>query len=646
MSKVQRSAESEPTRQNEYPWRAVVEGVAAETGERFFAALVRNLCEALGVAGSWVTEYLPETNRLRALAFWFDGEYIADYEYDIAGTPCEPVICSEDLIHIPDRVIELFPDDPDLAPLNAVSYMGQRITELDGTILGHLAVLDNKRLPEEFQTEALFRVFAARAGAELRRLRAEAAVRDREEKLRRLFDSAMDGIVEIDSGLRITMMNSAAAKLFACKPGEIEGEDLARFLTEASMKTMGKLVDQLGDSAGSSCWIPSGLRAKTCSGREFPAEATLSRSEGKRRPHYTLILRNVDERQEAERRIAALESETEALREELRQLQGSGEILGDSDAIRKVLAEIAEVAPTEATVLISGETGTGKELVAQAIHGASARREGSFVAVNCAAIPANLIESELFGHEKGAFTGATAKRRGRFALADGGTLFLDEIGELSPELQIKLLRVLQEREFVPVGGSLTVKVDVRVLAATHRNLARELKEGGFREDLFYRLNVFPLHLPPLRERGDDVVLLAESFAKLYASRLDRPISPLDRGQKDRLKAYDWPGNVRELQNVIERAVITSTDGRLNLVRALPEVVAGTNDLENLGAEVTGVAEGRVRTAAEIVELEGANIVRALELTNGKVSGNGGAAELLGMKPSTLSSRIRALGLKP
>jgi PAS domain S-box-containing protein len=623
------------------PWEKVVEGVAAETGERFFAALVKALSEALGVAGAWVTEFLPESNRLRALAFWFDGDFVADYEYVVEGTPCEPVICTEDVVHFGDRVVELFPSDPDLAPLNAVSYMGQRLTDQDGTILGHLAVLDTKPMPELPSTTALFRVFAARAGAELRRLRAVSVVRRREETLSRLIRSAMDGIVELDGELVLTMMNPAAAKLFACDAGAIEGESFERFLTAESLETLRRLLERLdtGRPGDASSWIPRGLVARTASGGRFPVEATLSRSEGGGPPRYTLILRNADEKRAAERRIAELQAEAHALRSELRQLQGSGEILGTSDAVREVLRQIEQVASTDTTVLILGETGTGKELTARAIHVGSPRAERPFVTVNCAAIPHNLIESELFGHEKGAFTGATRERRGRFAVADGGTIFLDEIGELSTELQTRLLRVLQEKQFEPVGSSRSRSVDVRVLAATHRDLGRAVEEGSFREDLFYRLNVFPLRVPPLRERGRDVLLLAESFAEGFARRLGRPVAPLDEGQKERLLAYGWPGNVRELQNVVERAVITSRGGRLNLAAALP--APGAAESPPSGP----VAAGRIRTAAEMVDLERANIARALEASGGKVSGAGGAAERLGMPPSTLASRIKALGLK-
>jgi transcriptional regulator with GAF, ATPase, and Fis domain len=290
-------------------------------------------------------------------------------------------------------------------------------------------------------------------------------------------------------------------------------------------------------------------------------------------------------------------------------------------------------------VLIQGETGTGKELFARAIHAGSRRREEPMVTVNCAAIPASLIESEFFGHEKGAFTGATAKREGRFALADGGTIFLDEIGELPLDLQAKLLRVLQEGTFEPVGSGRTQKVDVRVVAATNRDLRRESTDGKFREDLFYRLNVFPIQLPPLRDRLEDIPVLAEAFARRFAQRLGKKIEPLTPACAERLRAYAWPGNVRELENVIERAVITASSGRLNLSRALPEAVPAL-EAEAAEGQVNGV-----HTVEEWEAMERRNLERALELCAGKVSGEQGAARLLGMNPSTLASRLKALGVK-
>jgi transcriptional regulator with GAF, ATPase, and Fis domain len=262
------------------------------------------------------------------------------------------------------------------------------------------------------------------------------------------------------------------------------------------------------------------------------------------------------------------------------------------------------------------------------------------ITVNCAAIPAQLIESEFFGHERGAFTGATSKREGRFALADRGTIFLDEIGELPLELQAKLLRVLQAGTFEPVGSGRTQKVDVRVVAATNRDLRREVAEGRFREDLFYRLNVFPIHLPPLRKRPEDIPMLAEAFARRFAQRLGKQVGPLTADCSARLRAYAWPGNVRELENVVERAVITAVGGRLNFARALPEAVPADTEERASDAE-----SDRILSAPEMEELERRNYLRALETCSWRVSGENGAARMLGLNASTMSSRMKALGIK-
>jgi transcriptional regulator with GAF, ATPase, and Fis domain len=316
------------------------------------------------------------------------------------------------------------------------------------------------------------------------------------------------------------------------------------------------------------------------------------------------------------------------------------EIVGRSPALMQALRELRQVAPTDATVLLVGETGTGKELFATAVHRASHRQAGPLVKVNCAAMPANLIESELFGHERGAFTGATLRREGRFALAHGGTLFLDEIGELPLELQAKLLRVLQEREFEPVGSSRTRRVDVRVVAATNRDLAREVQAGRFREDLYFRLNVFPVRLPPLRERVADIPLLLEAFVGRLAARLGHHIAPPSPEQLRRLQAHHWPGNVRELHNVVERAVISSRGGRLDFTRALPDACSLRAD-----ECIATAAARRVLTARELERLERENYLLALESCNGRIAGDGGAAQLLGLSASTLASRLKALGLR-
>ncbi|HVO93659.1 MAG TPA: sigma 54-interacting transcriptional regulator [Terriglobales bacterium] len=623
--------------------RTILEGTATETGEQFFKALVKNLATALNTHGAWVTEYFPESRRLKALAFWMGEQWLEGWEMVVDGTPCERVVDERCLVHIPDNLLEIYGDDPDVRAVGAASYMGMPLVELDGKILGHLAVLDLRPMPYEPRTQALFKIFAARAGAELRRLRAEAQVREREQKLGRLVGSAMDAIIELDQHLRVTQMNPAAEKAFGCAAAQVTGQTFTRFLTpESREKLAGLIIDLDTRPEGQrSLWIPGSLTVTLSRGGTFQAEATLSRFDVEREPFYTIILRNVNKRLEAERKIHSLTVEAEYLREEISALVGADEIIGCSEALHKVLGEVREVAVTDATVLIFGETGTGKELIARAVHRASPRRQRPLVKVNCAAIPAPLIESEFFGHEQGAFTGATKKRDGRFALAHGGTIFLDEVGELPLDLQSKLLRVLQEGEFEPVGSSQTRKVDVRILAATNRDLEKFVGEGKFREDLYYRLNVFPIHLPPLRERNTDIGVLAAAFAEKFARRMGRSLQPLSEDCLRRLQAYHWPGNVRELQNIIERAVITARDGKLNLDRALPESVnvAAPAPVEH------AVDNKRVRTAKEIEELERRNIIAALEAAEWKIAGENGAAQLLGVRPTTLSSRLKALGIE-
>jgi transcriptional regulator with GAF, ATPase, and Fis domain len=319
-----------------------------------------------------------------------------------------------------------------------------------------------------------------------------------------------------------------------------------------------------------------------------------------------------------------------------------GEIIGESKPFRKTLQLVAEVAPTDSTVLIYGETGTGKELIARAVHGSSLRKDRPLITVNCAAIPETLMESEFFGHEKGAFTGATQSREGRFSLADGGTIFLDEVGELNRELQAKLLRVLQEGEFNPVGSSKTRRTDVRVIAATNRDLSMAVQDGQFRTDLYYRLNVFPIHVPPLTQRGDDIRLLAEHFLAKFSKRMGRRMDPLSVDCIERLKAYDWPGNVRELQNVIERGVITARQNRLNLDHALPDRLNPENIKTSTPSDNR---EKSVKTVRQLQQLERGNLLLALEKSQWRVAGKKGAAQLVSMPPSTFQSRMKALGIK-
>lgn len=325
---------------------------------------------------------------------------------------------------------------------------------------------------------------------------------------------------------------------------------------------------------------------------------------------------------------ARLEQEKVYLQEEIKTRHNFEEVIGHSPAITKVLKAVETVAPTDATVLLLGETGTGKELIARAVHNLSPRKDRALVKVNCAALPAGLIESELFGHEKGAFTGALSRKIGRFELAHGGTIFLDEIGDLPLDLQAKLLRVLQEGEFERVGGIATLKVDVRVIAATHRDLELASHEGRVRSDLYYRLNVFPIRIPGLRERKEDIPLLVRHFVAKFGAKIGKKIETITQKVMDDLLGYSWPGNVRELENIIERAVIISGGAQLELGESLPK------------PRVTAAGE-RLLT---VEELEREHILKALQFTSWRVSGERGAAKLLGLKPTTLDARMKKLGI--
>ena len=322
-----------------------------------------------------------------------------------------------------------------------------------------------------------------------------------------------------------------------------------------------------------------------------------------------------------------LEVERAYLQEEIKSQYNHENIIGQSDALDYIFYKVEQIAPSDTTVLVLGETGTGKELVARAIHHLSPRKDRALVKVNCATLPANLIESELFGHEKGAFTGAHARQLGRFEVADGATLFLDEIGELPLELQPKLLRVIQDGEFERLGSPGTIKVDVRVIAATNRNLEEEVRQGRFREDLWYRLNIFPITVPPLRERIEDIAMLVEFFVDKISKRLGKSIESIPTSVMNSLQEYHWPGNVRELENVLERAVINSSGPKLHLV----------DELKKHHKDLT--------TAKKTLnEIERDYIVRVLEQTHWKISGQNGAAEILGLNRSTLRARMRKLGI--
>ena len=362
-------------------------------------------------------------------------------------------------------------------------------------------------------------------------------------------------------------------------------------------------------------------------------ESALNRAELRRRKEVEESLRKaLVEVQELKDR---LHEENIYLQEEIRVASNFGELIGASEALTRVLHQAEQVAPINTTVLLLGETGTGKELLAHAIHNLSPRHDRALVKLSCAALPAQLIESELFGHEKGAFTGASTQRIGRFELADGGTIFLDEVGELPLELQVKLLRVLEESQFEALGSSKTVRVDVRVIAATNRNLEAAVHRGNFRADLYYRLNIFPITLPPLRERMEDIPMLAAHILKQVCVKLGKKVETIPGTTMSAFMEYSWPGNIRELRNVIERAAIISQDSKLHLV----------DSLESPSIVFEAPARFPVSVAVETLEESEYNlIVRTLKRVHWRLEGQGGAAELLNVNPSTLRSRMKKLGI--
>jgi predicted ATPase/transcriptional regulator with GAF, ATPase, and Fis domain len=522
--------------------RAVTEGTAAVTGDDFFHSLVRHLASALQVRYAFVAKCTDaRKTRVRTLAFW-QGDHIGqNVEYDVAETPCLKVLDGT-VCQYADNIRACFPHDRDLVELNAESYIGLPILNTAGEVIGHLAVLDDKPMPEDARGMAVLKIFASRAGAEFERLQAE--------------------------------------------------EGLHRALAEVEM------------------------------------------------------LKN------------RLHAENVYLQEEIRQEHNFEEMVGSSPALLEMLRKVELVAATDSTVLLYGETGTGKELVARALHDRSIRKDRPLVKVNCGAISAGLVESELFGHMKGAFTGALERRVGRFELANGGTIFLDEIGELPLDTQVKLLRVLQEQEFEPVGSSRTVHVDVRIIAATNRNLDEAVQAGRFRADLFYRLNVFPIQVPALRDRRADIPQLVMFFLSRFAKKLGKAIEAVPQGIMDLLTRYAWPGNIRELQNLIERAVVLSQGPVLRLDRTLlPAVISDADATVSEDAGMIPLNVGPIpaighaapnsvpENCLTLEEVEKGHILVVLKHTRGVIEGPKGAAKILKLHPNTLRSRIKKLGIK-
>ncbi|MBS1212541.1 MAG: diguanylate cyclase [Proteobacteria bacterium] len=504
-------------------------------------------------------------------------------------------------------------------PVLFTTALGDTADKLQGLRLGAVDYITKPFQHEEVLARVNTHLTLARLRSELEASR---------ERLSRIVTYALDAIITVDAARRILLFNTAAEDLFKCKNATVMDGTLDRFLSPALRK---RLLEFLDASSEPAFWLPEGLEVLRADGEPVPIEGSVSRVESGGEKLFTVILRNAEERQKrirAETECRHLKGVNLYLEEELKAAHNPDELIGTSPGLRRVVKLIHQVAGTDSSVLVTGETGTGKELIARAIHNLSARKDKVLVKLNCAAIPATLAESELFGHEKGAFTGALSRKQGRFEIADGGTLFLDEIGELPLDLQAKLLRVLQEGELERVGGTQTIKVNVRLIAATNRDLGKMATGGGFRPDLYYRLNVFPIHLPPLRERSEDIPLLVRHFVGKYATQLGKRIDSVPEATLAQLRAYAWPGNIRELQHVIERALILSGDGELANVDLPQHSEAGTEP----GGFLT------------LEELERRHILKVLEATYWRISGEKGAAVILGLPSTTLRSRMEKLGI--
>jgi PAS domain S-box-containing protein len=507
----------------EETFRTIVEGTASATGADFFPVLVRSLAGALRAHYAYATA-CDDGIHAKGLAFW-DGEKFGPYwEFDVTGTPCMKVVRGE-VCHYSHALQEQFPHEEFLKQIDAHSYLGVPMLDVNQRVVGHIAILHDQPMPLSQKSIDLVKIFAARAAAELIRKQAETELHAALEQVRSLQKK--------------------------------------------------------------------------------------------------------------------LEAENVYLREEITKEHNFEEIVGSSKAIVEALDRVATVAPTDSTVLILGETGCGKELIARAIHSHGSRKNRPLVKVNCGAIPTGLVESELFGHMKGAFTGALERRTGRFELADGGTLFLDEVSELPLETQVKLLRVLQEHEFEPLGSSRTLRVNVRIIAASNRDLEKAIQEGRFRADLYYRLNVLPITVPPLRERRSDIPLLTAFFVERFARQFGKQISGVAQDTMDLLSRYDWPGNIRELQNVIERAVVLSKGPVLRLGSDLLPArnAAPTEEVVSLS---NAHSVDSVHSTLEQVEKR--HIINILEQTSWVIEGDRGAAKILDLHPNTLRSRMKKLGI--
>jgi formate hydrogenlyase transcriptional activator len=630
---------------------AIIEGTSAVAGEEFFRSLVQHLAEGLGVRWVFIAECLPNL-RARTLAYWKSDHLAPNFEYDMRGTPCLKVTEGR-TCHVPDRLPDVFPEDKGMIDMGTVSYLGVPLRDTAKRVIGHLVTFDDKPMPPDPLALSVLETFANRAGLEIERMQAFANLhrlnQESEERFRDLFEEAPIAYVHEGLDSKFIRVNRAAMRILGIRSQEVEGTYGKSFIpdTPEAQRRLQQAFEAMGKGTDTS-GITLELRRKD--NRKPIWIQWWSKPDPSGTYTRTMFI-DITEQVLMEREKARLEAQNIYLQEEIRSEHNFTEIVGNSPALLNVLRQVDQVAPTDSTVLILGETGTGKELIARAIHDRSERKNYPLVKVNCGAISAGLVESELFGHVKGAFTGALTNRDGRFKLADGGTIFLDEVGELPLDTQVKLLRVLQEQEFEPIGASRTIKVNVRVIAATNRDLTEAIKDGKFRSDLYYRLNVVPMQVPALRERVDDIPLLTTFFMQRFAKKFNKPVNRISEDTMNKLTRYSWPGNIRELQNIIERAVVLSRGSTLALSVDF-DTHAPESKIENQKSKATEPLTSRQGPSGLPLEAPGAledverrHIESVLTQTNWMIEGERGAAKILNLNPSTLRSRMQKLGIK-
>lgn len=623
--------------------RIISEGTASLVGGDFFKSLAYHVIISTGLRYAIVTECANAAKtRVRTLVYIERDKYLDNFEYELEGTPCEVVMTGEDY-YCPDDIDKFFAKEEGMK-----SYFGVPIFVSNGEVVGHIAIFDSRPMTISHERLNILKIFASRAGAEIERKAADEKLqianselkillKESEERFRDLFEEAPIAYVHEGLDSKFIKANRAALRILGVRQDEVPttyGKTLAPNTPDAQRRmeeafesvgrgtdTSGVVLELRRKDNGKPIWIqwwsnpdPSGQFTRT-------------------------MFIDITEQVLMEKEQTRLQAQNQYLQDEIKLSHNYNEIVSKSHVFRTVLKKVEQVAATDATVLILGDSGTGKELLCRAIHSTSKRGNRPLVKINCAALPANLIESELFGHEKGAFTGAFAQKIGRFELADGGTLFLDEIGELPLELQPKLLRILQEGEFERVGSSKTMKIDVRIIAATNRDLQNSVNSKEFRSDLYYRLNVFPIYSPPLRERKEDIPLLVNHFCKKHETRLAKKITSVPKPVLDALLAYDWPGNVRELENIIERGLIVAKKNELEMGDWLPrpsakEIVQPTSS--------TSTANSSKKSLEEV---ERHHIIEVLTKTNWKIRGEDGAAKILELNPTTLEARMKKLGIE-